>query len=274
MKAVTIMLAQPLANEAELQQTLHQSAEAEVSAPRSLMEHFRELRRRLLYCFIAVAIAFVMIVSTCAGALVEFISAPVKSRGVEFIYIGLPEMFTAELAVSFIAAIVVASPAVFYHAWRFIQPALYENERKNVLLFMASSVGLFLLGIVFGYKVVFMAAISFFVYTGAGIATPMISIHQYVGFLFTFVLSFGLVFEMPIVIYTLCRMGITTPEQLTALRKYIVLAIFLIAAFLTPPDVLSQVLMACPMILLYETGIVVAKLTCGKREAAERCGGQ
>ena len=87
--------------------------------------------------------------------------------------------------------------------------------------------------------------------------------------MFTFVLSFGMVFEMPIVTYVLCRIGIVTPDQLSAMRKYIILCIFVFAAFLTPPDVLSQVLMALPMIILYEIGIVVAKLTCGKKTTAE-----
>lgn len=105
--------------------------------------------------------------------------------------------------------------------------------------------------------------------TGEGIATPMLSISQYIGFLFTFVLSFGIVFEIPIFNFVLCRLGVVTPEQLISIRKYVVLAAFVIAAFLTPPDVLSQTLMALPMLALYEIGIMVAKWTaCTRNQAA------
>ena len=97
---------------------------------------------------------------------------------------------------------------------------------------------------------------------GENLATPMLSISQYVGFLFGFVLSFGIVFELPVVVYVLCRLGIVTVQQLVSLRKYMVLVIFVLAAFLTPPDVLSQCLMALPMIVLYEIGIIVAKWGC------------
>ena len=209
---------------------------AEQEGQGTLKEHFQELRKRLLYCFIVVAVAFFIIATCFAESLVQLISVPVKAKGIEF---------------------------------GFIEPALYDNEKKALLVFMGCSVLLFLTGICFGYGVVFLSAITFFVYTGAGIATPMLSISQYVGFMFTFVLSFGIVFEMPIVTYVLCRIGIVTPDQLSAMRKYIILCIFVFAAFLTPPDVLSQVLMALPMIILYEIGIVVAKLTCGKKTTAE-----
>ena len=196
---------------------------AEQEGQGTLKEHFQELRKRLLYCFIVVAVAFFIIASCFAETLVQLISIPVKAKGIEFIYVGLAEALTAQLQVSFIAAMMVASPFIFYQIWGFIEPALYDNEKKALLIFMACSVLLFLIGICFGYGVVFLSAITFFVYTGAGIATPMLSISQYVGFMFTFVLSFGIVFEMPILTYVLCRVGIVTPDQLTAFRKYVIL---------------------------------------------------
>lgn len=235
----------------------------------SLKEHFRELRKRLIYIFIAVAVAFFVVTTLWADRLVQLLSVPVREKGIEFIYVGLSEALTSQLEVSFIAAMILVSPFILYQFWKFVEPALYEEEKKHLLIFLACSVILFLLGVMFGYGVVFLSAITFFVYTGIGIATPMLSIHQYVGFLFTFVLSFGIVFEMPMGIYVLCRLGIVTPEALVSVRKYVVLAIFIIAAFLTPPDALSQVLMALPMLLLYEVGILVAKATCSRRRAAE-----
>ncbi|MGN1088375.1 MAG: twin-arginine translocase subunit TatC, partial [Phascolarctobacterium sp.] len=166
------------------------------------------------------------------------------------------------LKVSFIAAVIVSAPIIFWHIWDFIKPALYENEKKAVIIFSFGSMLLFILGVCFGYGVVFLSAITFFVFMGENLATPMLSISQYVGFLFGFVLSFGIVFELPVVVYVLCKLGVVTVQQLVSLRKYMVLVIFVLAAFLTPPDVLSQCLMALPMIILYEIGIIVAKWGC------------
>lgn len=234
-----------------------------------ITSHFAELRKRMIYCVIAIAVLFFLIVSFGAETLVQLVTAPVKNKGIGFVYLGLAEALTAELCVSLIAAVIFATPVIFYHVWSFIKPALYENEKRYLLLFMASCILLFVLGVAFGYGVVFMSAITFFVMTGEGIATPMLSISQYIGFLFTFVLSFGIVFEIPIFNFVLCRLGVVTPEQLISIRKYVVLAAFVIAAFLTPPEVLSQTLMALPMLALYEIGIMVAKWTaCTRNQAA------
>lgn len=227
-----------------------------------LREHIRELRKRLFYCLLTVMVSFMVIVTFFAGELMQLLAAPIKARGIEFIYLGLAEALTAQMKVSFIAAMVVSSPIIFWQIWDFIRPALYDNEKKAVLIFSAGSVLLFLGGVLFGYLVVFLSAITFFVYMGENLATPMLSISQYVGFLFGFVISFGLVFELPVVVYVLCKLGVVSVEQLIALRKYMILVIFVLAAFLTPPDVVSQCLMALPMVVLYEVGIMVAKFGC------------
>lgn len=225
-----------------------------------LSDHIRELRSRLLWCILLVTANFFIIVTFFADQLMQALARPIKECGIQFIYLGLSEALTAQMKVSFIVAMIVSMPIIFWHVWNFIKPAFYDNERKVVLLFTISSVVLFLIGVSFGYGIVFLSAITFFVYIGENIATPMLSISQYVEFLFSFVLSFGLVFEMPVIIYVLCRLGVVTVAQLIAVRKYVVLGIFIVAAFLTPPDALSQVLMALPMLLLYEIGILVAKI--------------
>ncbi|HCJ90516.1 MAG TPA: twin-arginine translocase subunit TatC [Acidaminococcaceae bacterium] len=240
----------------------------EEAASKPITSHFAELRKRLIRCFIAVAALFLVIMTCWSDTLVQLLSAPVKQRGIEFVYIGLAEALTAELGVSLIAAVVFAAPVIFYNVWSFVKPALYENEKRYLLVFMGCSVLLFLLGTAFGYGVVFLSAITFFVMTGEGIATPMLSINQYIGFLFTFVLSFGIVFEIPVFNFVLCKAGVVTPDQLAAIRKYAVLAIFIVAAFLTPPDVVSQILMAVPMLALYEIGILVARAACAGKTAA------
>lgn len=228
-------------------------------------EHLQELRKRFLWCFVLVLVAFFAIASYWSEFLVELLSAPVKAKGIQFIYVGLAEALVAQLKVAFIAAVVVASPFIIWNIWSFIKPALYDNEKKYVLGFTFASVILFILGVAFGYMVVFLSAITFFVYVGQDIATPMLSISDYVSFLFGFVIPFGLVFEMPIISFVLARMGLVTAKSLSAFRKYIVLVIFVVAAFLTPPDVFSQCLMALPMLILYELGIIVVKIF-GKKE--------
>ena len=226
----------------------------------SLSEHIRELRNRILWCTIIVSIIFFVIVTFFSEMLMQLLAKPIKECGIQFIYLGLSEALTAQVKVSFIAAIIVSMPIIFWHIWNFIKPAFYKDEIKSVLIFAASSILLFIIGISFGYEIVFLSAITFFVYMGENLATPMLSISQYVDFLFSFVLSFGLVFEMPVFIYLLCRLGIVTVNQLTSIRKYVILGIFIVAAFLTPPDAVSQVLMAIPMLLLYELGVLVAKI--------------
>lgn len=227
-----------------------------------LKEHVRELRNRLIWCLGFLCGSFFVIATFFASDLMQLLTEPIKSRGIQFIYLGLSEALVAQLKVSFIAAVIVSAPMIFWHIWDFIKPALYENEKKAVIIFSFGSMLLFVLGVCFGYGVVFLSAITFFVFMGENLATPMLSISQYVGFLFGFVLSFGIVFELPVVVYVLCRLGIVTVQQLVSLRKYMVLVIFVLAAFLTPPDVLSQCLMALPMIVLYEIGIIVAKWGC------------
>lgn len=236
-------------------------AKVEIYEP-PLKEHIKELRSKLFWCFITIVISFFIIFTFYVDLIMQFLTEPIKARGIQFVYLGLAETLTAQMKVSLIAAMIISSPIIFWQIWGFIKPALYDNEKKEILLFSIGSMILFVLGVIFGYGVVFLSAISFFVYMGENLATPMLSISQYVGFLFGFVLSFGIVFELPIVTYLLCRLGLVTVGQLVAIRKYMVLVIFIIAAFLTPPDVLSQILMTLPMLVLYEIGILVAKIGC------------
>jgi len=225
-------------------------------------EHIRALRKSLLYCLGSVVSTFLIIITFYSDILMQFLAEPIKARGIQFIYLGLAEAMTAQLKVSFIAAVIIASPVIFWQIWNFVKPALYQNERKAVMLFTFISIVLFITGVCFGYLVVFLSAITFFVYMGENLATPMLSISDYVGFLFGFILPFGLVFEIPVVTFVLCKMGIVDVEFLVRIRKYVVLIIFIVAAFLTPPDALSQVLMALPMLALYEAGILVVRFAC------------
>ena len=251
------LMEQQVNNEA----TVSQQEEELKKYEKPIGEHILELRKRLLYCILAVTILFFVIFGLFADSLMALVTAPVKERGIQFIYVGLAEALGAQMKVCLICAVVVSAPILFWNIWSFVKPALYENERRYVMTFTFISLLLFTLGVVFGYVVVFLSAITFFVYVGQDFATPMLSISDYVSFLLGFVIPFGCVFEMPIVSYILSRMWIVDSAMLIAFRKYVVLVIFIVAAILTPPDVLSQVLMALPMIILYEIGIVVVKIT-------------
>ena len=225
-------------------------------------EHIKVLRKSILRSVIALALAFFVIITFYSDALMQMLLEPIKARGIQFIYLGLAEAMTAQLQVSFIAAAIISSPFIFLQIWSFVKPALYKNEKKAVLFVTLISMLLFAIGVCFGYLVVFLSSITFFVYMGENLATPMLSLSEYVGFLLGFILPFGVVFEIPVVTFVLCKVGLLQPATLIRIRKYIILVVFIVAAFLTPPDALSQTLMALPMIALYEVGIIVAKYTC------------
>ena len=162
---------------------------------------------------------------------------------------------------SLVVGVILVSPFIFYQLWAFIKPALYDNEIRlfRGLFFLA--LGLFLLGIVFCYRFVYGLAINFFLVAGEDLATPMLSIDKYVGFLFSFVLPFGVVFELPIAIFMAARMGWVSYDKLRSWRKFVFFGIFVFAAILTPPDIVSQVMLGVPMYLLFEVGVQVARFT-------------
>jgi sec-independent protein translocase protein TatC len=238
------------------------SSAAEGSSPKQeLLAHVKALKNVILISIASMAIAFVVIFLGFSGQLINFLKAPINSRGVDLIYLALYETMGTQLKVSFVAAAVLASPIVFWQIWSFIKPALYPREGRFVVSLFFITVFLFLLGAVFAYLIVFQMAINFFLVNSEGIATPFMSIEKYVNFLVGFILPFGLTFELPIVMCLLTRSGVVNAAAFPKYRKYIVFAIFILAAILTPPDVISQVLLAVPLLILFETGIIVSRIT-------------
>lgn len=230
-----------------------------------LLAHLMAMRKLIVSCVIAVLIGFVVSFYFFCDPLLDFISSPIEARGVQMIYTAVSEAMTIKLKISLIAGVVLVSPFIFYQLWAFIKPALYENEIRLFRSLFFVALFLFILGIVFCYRYVYELAINFFLIAGDGLATPMLSIDKYVGFLFSFILPFGVVFELPVAIYMATRMGWVTTKQLCQCRKYVFFGIFVAAAILTPPDVVSQVMLGLPMYLLYEVGILVSRLTKNKR---------
>ena len=164
---------------------------------------------------------------------------------------------------------VIASPVIIWQIWRFIKPALYEKEIRAFRIMFFIALLLFILGVVFCYTAVYLLAVDFFLVAGEQLATPMLSIDKYGSFLFGFILPFGIAFQLPVALYLTTRMGLTNYQMLASKRKYVILGIFVIAAILTPPDVVSQVALGVPMVLLYEVGAQVSRITRSRRKTEE-----
>lgn len=225
----------------------------------SFMYHLAELRRRLLYSLISLGIIFFLCFSFGADKLMQLVASPINQMGISLIYIGLGEALAAQVKVCLLCSVILVCPFMLWQGWLFVKPALYPQEKRQFFKLAFTIISLFVLGVLFGYLVVFVMAVNFFVYVGQGFATPMLSINNYLSFLWGFILPFGLAFELPVVCYLLGKAGLVTSSMLISARRYIILGIFIIAGILTPPDVLSQIMMALPLLVLYEVGILVLK---------------
>lgn len=225
-----------------------------------LMDHLNELRSRLVRCFIAAGVGFVLC-WTVVEPIFNFITAPLLNALPEHstaMYTTLPEPFFVRMFVAFITGLFVASPYIFYQIWAFISPGLYEEEKRGLLPIALLSAVFFIGGGVFCYLIVFPYAFNFFLGFSSAQIQAMPRITDYLDFVIKLLLAFGLIFEMPLFSFFLSRMGVITAQMMRKARRYAILCIFIVAAILTPPDVISQLLMAMPMLLLYEISILVA----------------
>ena len=232
--------------------------------------HLEELRKRLIICFSAVGIGFV-ISYIFSKSLFEILMQPLLTAmppEEKLIYTGLPEAFFTYLKVAFLAGILLAVPVIMYQLWIFIAPGLYEKEKRLLTPIVFLSSLFFLGGALFGYFVVFPFGFKFFMGFSSDYVRPLPSMKEYLGFSAKLLFAFGIVFELPLFITFLARLGIVDTKFLKAKRKYAILLFFVFAAILTPPDVITQVMMAGPLIVLYEVSIVGAKLF-GKKKTKE-----
>lgn len=241
----------------------------EPSAEGSFLSHLIELRNRLLYALIAVGIVFVALVPF-ANQVYEFLADPLLDAlpaGTSMIATEVASPFLTPIKLTFFAAIVVAVPYLLYQLWAFVAPGLYRHERRLVLPLLVSSTTLFYAGMAFAYFVVFPVVFTFFVGTAPKGVAVMTDIRSYLDFVFTMFFAFGIAFEVPVALVLLSRMGVVDPAALARKRPYVVLAIFVIAAVLTPPDIFSQTFLAIPMLILFEIGLVVARRVHPRDEA-------
>lgn len=228
----------------------------------TLVGHLGELRKRLTIATVAFIVA-----SGASYSYIQIIVDDILELGskLSFIYVAPAELLLAYVKLSIISGLTLASPIIFWQIWAFIKPGLKKGEKKSIILSLLGGTLFFILGVVFAYKVILPFTLEFFYNLRTNDIDPMISIGSYVGFITTMLLSFGLIFDMPIIIILLTKLGVIEPKFLKKNRKYIILIVFIVAAIITPPDVISQILLAGPMILLFEFGVLVSTITSRKR---------
>jgi sec-independent protein translocase protein TatC len=226
-----------------------------------LTAHLQELRKRLILSFIAIGIGF-FVCYALKESLFDILAAPllkVMPKGGALIFTSVSEAFFTYMKVAFIAGIILTSPFILYQIWAFIAPGLYQKEKKYVIPFVLGGSFFFVLGILFGYYVVIPIGFKFLLGYATDFIKPMPSMKEYLSFSIKFLLVFGLVFEFPVVLVLLARIGVVDAKTLARQRKYAILLIFIFAAVMTPPDIISQVLMALPLMGLYELSILFSK---------------
>ena len=231
------------------------------------LSHLEELRKRLISCSIAVGIGFV-ISYIFKERLFQILISPLNANmpeGDRLIFTNLPEMFFAYLKTAFVAGILLVAPYIFYQLWMFIAPGLYQKEKKYIIPFVMFSTILFVGGGLFGYFIVFPLGFRFFLGFANEYVQALPSVKQYFSFSIKLLFAFGIVFELPVVIFFLSKMGLVTVDFLRQKRKYAILLTFVIAAIITPPDVITQCMMAGPLIILYEIGIIIARIGATKK---------
>ncbi|GLX80659.1 twin-arginine translocase subunit TatC [Thalassotalea eurytherma] len=244
-----------------------------MSKPLTLFDHLIELRSRLLKAILAVLIIFCSLVYFSQD-LYQFIAKPlldVLPEGTQMIATEVASPFFAPFKLTLILSLFVAIPVVLYQIWAFIAPGLYQNEKRLIAPLMFGSSILFYAGVAFAYFVVFPLAFAFFTSVAPEGVTIATDISSYLDFILKIFFAFGVAFEIPIAIILLCWTGVTTPAKLRTKRPYIVVGAFVIGMLLTPPDVISQTLLALPMLLLFELGVFIASLQSkNKKENSEQ----
>jgi sec-independent protein translocase protein TatC len=232
------------------------------------LAHLEELRKRLVFCAIAIGIGFI-ICYIFSKQLFSFLILPLNKvlpPGSRLIYTNLPEMFITYIKVALVAGIILAIPVIFYQLWMFLAPALYQREKGYLMPFVLFSSILFVAGSLFGYFVVFPYGFKFFMSFATEDIQALPSVKQYFSFAIRLLLAFGLVFEMPIVVLFLTKIGLITPDSMKKFRKFAILSSFILAAILTPPDVATQIMMALPLIILYELSIFISQAVHRKKK--------
>lgn len=224
----------------------------------TVVQHLEELRRRLIVAILALAVATAASF-TFAGKVLEFLLRPAGDISLAVLAMG--EAFFVKLKIAFIVGFFLSLPVILHQGVAFILPALDDRERRYLLGLLPASVFLFFGGVVFAYYAVLPFVTRFFLSFTSETLRPVISAGAYVSFVVSVIVPFGLVFQLPVAVMLLTRLGVLTPHFLVRNRKFAVLVIFVMAAFLTPPDIVSQIFIAIPMLALYEISVLISRLS-------------
>lgn len=228
----------------------------------TLVEHLEELRSRIIKSVIFIIIASSVLYNFSSG-IISIITRPIG----KVVFITPAEAFITNIKIAFFGGIFLSSPFILYHVWRFVSAGMKTGEKKYALIFGPLSFVFFVAGAGFGYFIIVPIGLKFLLSFATDFMVPMISVSKYVSFVGTLTLSFGAVFQLPLVILLLTKIGLVTPGFLSSRRRYAIVLIFIISAMLTPPDVITQCLMAVPLMILYELGIMFSKIVYKKNEA-------
>ncbi|MDR2924512.1 MAG: twin-arginine translocase subunit TatC [Azoarcus sp.] len=246
------------------------------SQEESFVSHLIELRDRLLRSIVGVAILFVcLMVWPGANAIYDLLANPLINtlpENTKMIATGVVTPFFVPVKVTMLVAFVLALPYVLYQVWAFVAPGLYAHERRLALPLIAGSVLLFLAGMAFCYFFVFRMAFSFIASFAPESVQLAPDIEQYLSFVMTMFLAFGVTFEVPVAVILLAKAGVVSVAKLREARPYVIVGAFIVAAIVTPPDVVSQIMLAIPVCLLYEAGVFIAAAVAEREPAAERVG--
>ena len=242
-------------------------------APESLAEgtlisHLLELRERMIRALVAIGVLFVPC-ALYANQLFTWLATPLLTmlpKGSSLIATGVAAPFTTPFKLAFFVALFGAMPYVLYQVWAFVAPGLYRHEKRFALPLLVSSILLFYTGMTFAYFAVFPAIFHFFAATTPKGVAMMTDISQYLDFVLVMFFAFGAAFEVPVAVVLLVVMNVVTVQRLRSMRGYVLLGVFIVAAFITPPDAVSQSIMAVPMYLLFETGVIMASILVRPRE--------
>jgi sec-independent protein translocase protein TatC len=234
----------------------------------SLLEHIEELRKRLFYIVLGVVATF-LICLNWASSIFAFLAVPVEKAlhgKSKLVFTKLQGPFVLYMKVALLAGFLLALPWIFYHLWKFIAPALYKKEKKQVWPFIFFTTISFVGGVAFGYYIMLPMAFEFLVEMGKDF-TPMLTIDDYFSLVFRMLLALGCIFELPVIIYFFAKLGIITHRFLIKNYHWAIIIILIIGAVLSPPDVFSQILVSTPLLILYTFGIVIAWFVTKRKEA-------
>jgi len=243
-------------------------------AQETFLSHLIELRERLVRCLLAVVIAAIPAMYFSSD-LYDLLALPLMGslpEGSRMIATGVITPFLIPMKIAFMAAFLAVLPYILYQAWAFVAPGLYAHEKRLVLPLVVSSTILFVVGMAFCYFIVFRRVFAFIAHFAPKSISVAPDIEAYFNFVLGMFVAFGLAFEVPVVVVVLVLAGIVNVEQLRAWRGYVIVAIFIVAAIVTPPDVVSQVSLAIPMCLLYEVGIFFGSIVAKRRGGGELAG--